>query len=69
MDTTRGYARYVDVVEPLQEAALSAPALYPQDTDGHPLAAGYEVIATAMAAAVRDQLPRACQWPCGRAGW
>jgi len=50
-------ARYVDLVGPLQTAVLSTPALYPASPNGHPLAAGYDVIAAALAPAVRVRLP------------
>lgn len=50
-------ARYVDVVAPLQQAALGAAALYPADTNGHPFPAGYRVIGTALAAAVAGMVP------------
>lgn len=42
-------AHYVDLVEPLQRAALGPEPLYPPDVNGHPTAAGYRVIAEAMA--------------------
>jgi lysophospholipase L1-like esterase len=45
-------ARYVDVLAPLQQAALAGARLYPSDTGGHPTAAGYAVIAGTIAAAV-----------------
>jgi tetratricopeptide (TPR) repeat protein len=47
-------AIYVDVVAPLQEAALLATPLYRADTDGHPVAAGYAVIGETIAERVRD---------------
>ncbi|MFQ5482092.1 MAG: SGNH/GDSL hydrolase family protein [Nitrospinaceae bacterium] len=46
---------YVDVVGPLQKAALNPAPLYPQQ-DGHPLAAGYRVIGQAMAEAALPML-------------
>jgi len=48
---------YVDVVTPLQQAALGDTPLYPQDINGHPVAAGYEVIADTLARAVKEYLP------------
>jgi hypothetical protein len=45
-------ARYVDVVGPLQRAALAGGRLYPSDLGGHPVAAGYAVIAREIAAAI-----------------
>lgn len=50
-------ARYVDLVAPLQQAALRATPLYPADSNGHPLAAGYAVIGQTIAAAVAPHLP------------
>jgi len=51
--------RYVDVVKPLQAAALAAEPLYPLDENGHPFAAGYAVIAASIAAAADAALPAA----------
>ncbi len=48
---------YVDVVEPLQNAALDYAPLYPENFNGHPLAAGYEVIAHAIANVVHPMIP------------
>jgi hypothetical protein len=42
-------ARYVDVVEPLQQAALEPVALYPENINGHPVEAGYRVIGERIA--------------------
>ncbi len=39
---------YVDVVTPLQRAALQSKPIYPRDTNGHPVYAGYRVIAQAI---------------------
>jgi hypothetical protein len=50
-------ARYVDVLEPLQRAALEGTALYMNDTNGHPAAAGYRVIGERIAAALTGLLP------------
>lgn len=47
---------YVDLLAPLQQAALSPAALYPDSANGHPLAAGYQVIATAIAGAIETDL-------------
>lgn len=47
---------YVDLVAPLQKAALGRQPLYPGDMNGHPLPAGYRVIAEAMAPAVKRHL-------------
>jgi len=50
-------ARYVDVVGPLQEAALGTARLYPENINGHPLPAGYGVIARALARVVGPLVP------------
>jgi hypothetical protein len=50
-------ARYVDVVEPLQQAALGSVALYPENINGHPVAAGYRVIGERIATAVAGRVP------------
>ncbi len=50
-------AGYIDVLGPLQEAALSTPALYPPGDNGHPLTAGYRVIGDTIANAVDGLLP------------
>jgi len=47
---------YVDLVEPLQQAALKPVQLYPENMNGHPLEGGYKVIANAIAPAVRGQM-------------
>jgi lysophospholipase L1-like esterase len=52
----RSGVTYVDLTEPLLEAAKVS-SLYTAGTDGHPVAAGYEVIARALAPAVRELLP------------
>ena len=49
-------AGYVDVVTALKEAALSPAQLYPKDMNGHPLASGYNVIANALAPAVKPMV-------------
>ena len=49
--------QYVDVVKSLQQAALGITALYPNDTNGHPLAAGYRVIGESIAVAVAGLVP------------
>ena len=46
------YGRYVDVIGPLQQAAMSGAALYPSDPDGHPLAGGYAIIADTLSRAI-----------------
>lgn len=52
-----GHAAYVDVVTPLQRAALAGAPLYAKGTDGHPAPAGYAVIAAALAPEVGAALP------------
>ena len=46
-------AIYVDVLAPLQAAAIGSTPLYPANTDGHPMAAGYAVIGEVVAVGVR----------------
>lgn len=41
-------AMYVDLLVPLQQAALKPIQLYPSDINGHPIAAGYKVMAEAL---------------------
>ena len=48
---------YVDVVSPLQQAALEDAGIYPQDANGHPLAPGYDVIGRTIAAVVGGLVP------------
>lgn len=51
-------AHYVDVIAPLQQAALGKEPLYPVgNANGHPIAAGYRVIGEALAATVGSLLP------------
>ena len=45
-------ARYIDLVQPMQAAALTDAALYPRQWDGHPGTAGYQLIATVLANAI-----------------
>jgi hypothetical protein len=47
---------YVDLLKPLQNAALKSTPLYPR-SDGHPLQTGHEVIAKALAPAIERLLP------------
>ncbi|MGD2112128.1 MAG: SGNH/GDSL hydrolase family protein [Gammaproteobacteria bacterium] len=42
-------ARYLDLVAPLQAAALAGEPLYPRKWDGHPGRAGYQIIAATLA--------------------
>ena len=48
---------YVDVLGPLQNAALNDTALYPENSNGHPLAPGYEVIGRVVADVVEPMIP------------
>lgn len=50
-------ATYVDLVAPLQEAALGHSPLYPEDANGHPVADGYAVIGKILAEALVPLLP------------
>ncbi len=50
-------ALYVDVLVPLQRAALGEVSLYPDTVNGHPVAAGYEIIGRELARTVDDLLP------------
>lgn len=49
--------RYVDLVGPLQAAALGATPLYPENDNGHPVAAGYQLMADVLAPTVGEMLP------------
>ena len=51
-------ATYVDLVRPLQQAALDGLPIYPPSQNGHPTGPGYEVIARALAPAVDRLLPQ-----------
>ena len=46
----------IDTAGALAEALRKGTALYPPDSNGHPIAAGYEIIASAVAPAVRELL-------------
>jgi lysophospholipase L1-like esterase len=48
---------YVDLLRPLQEAALQPHALYPASNNGHPNAAGYDLIAKILTVPARKRLP------------
>jgi len=50
---TLAQATYVDLLDPLQQAAREGRPLYPEGPDGHPLAAGYRVIGEAIAAVIK----------------
>jgi hypothetical protein len=50
-------SRYVDLLRPLQTAALSDSPLYPRQWDGHPGKAGYAVIARTLTAALEQAEP------------
>lgn len=47
---------YVDVLHPLQQHAMQAAMLYPEDENGHPISTGYEVIGRILAEAVKPHL-------------
>lgn len=47
---------YVDVTAPLSEAAVNGLPIYPGNENGHPVDAGYSVIAGAIAGAARGKL-------------
>ena len=47
---------YVDVLQSLQQHAMQAALLYPEDENGHPISAGYEVIGRMLAGAVKPHL-------------
>lgn len=47
---------YVDVLDALQQRAMQATGLYPEDENGHPAPQGYEVIGQVLAGAVRPYL-------------
>jgi lysophospholipase L1-like esterase len=47
-------ALYVDIVAQMQEAAMSSKQLYPPDSNGHPFAEGYGVIAKSLLDAVNQ---------------
>ncbi len=49
-------AVFVDVVRPLQEAAIRATPLYPKDINGHPIEAGYDVIGRTLAEKIQPLL-------------
>lgn len=50
-------ATYVDLVPPLQKAALDGEPLYPPSQNGHPIGPGYQAIARALAPVVGHLLP------------
>jgi len=49
-------SKYVDVVEALQSAALKSEPLYPANINGHPVGAGYDVIADRVSASVKNRI-------------
>lgn len=57
--TLRGLANvnFVDVVAPLQRAALGSERLYPDNDSGHPVEGGYKIIGDAVAETVGPLIP------------
>jgi len=53
-------SKYANVVDALQQAAITDSTLYPEDKDGHPLQGGYAVIGRTMAKTLSD-LPKSPQ--------
>ena len=51
------HARIVDLVPPLQAAAMTRQDLYPASENGHPLGGGYQIIGETMGKAVQDLIP------------
>jgi hypothetical protein len=51
------HAEYVDLVKPLQQAAMGPLALYLENINGHPIAAGYHVIAKSLYENTNKYLP------------
>ena len=49
-------AEYVDVTAPLKKSAMGNTNLYPENSNGHPIAAGYSVIASAVTPVVRQHI-------------
>ena len=49
--------QYIDLVAPMQKAALNPVELYSEDINGHPNAAGYEVIAKSLLTEIKDIPP------------
>jgi len=47
---------FIDVVNPLQEAAMDAVQLYPENINGHPIGAGYSVIGATIAKGLENYL-------------
>lgn len=50
-------SRYIDIVNPLQQAALDSTPLYPRNTNGHPTRFGYAVIGKTIAKTIAPLLP------------
>lgn len=50
-------AYYIDLVTPLQHAAMGDIKLYPEDSNGHPVGTGYEVIGKTIAQEINAMLP------------
>ncbi len=56
LSTIQG-AQYVDLLQPLQEAALAGQFLYPRNANGHPVDPGYEIIARSLLGTVVQSVP------------
>lgn len=52
---------YVNMIEPLQHAAVANVQLYPSEQNGHPNPAGYRVIAATLAPVIGRYLPQSPQ--------
>ena len=52
-----GTAQFIDVAGPLSEAVRGAGRLFPESLDGHPVSAGYSVIARELVSALASELP------------
>ncbi|MBW2466553.1 MAG: SGNH/GDSL hydrolase family protein [Deltaproteobacteria bacterium] len=49
---------YIDLLAPLQQAALDIPHLYPSEKNGHPLSNGYKIIGETLAKGAAGLLPQ-----------
>jgi len=51
-------AVFIDMVKPLQLAAMKSISLYPINTNGHPVDAGYGVIGAAITRGLKEYIPK-----------